>query len=365
MKKRINTETAQIDSFTLAIKTTKKIEVNYKYREPYIKVWEGGEHEEGNQQTKVVRDTESGKIAIGLKNMVRDGEVITITITAKILKEKYFEGITKENIKIVHNTIMELGEFKCTLKEFIKGKVYDIDICQNIYKEKETKFMDIIKPIKKITKEGLKVDLRNKEGHEALYFNNREKATANKPFGKIYNKEMELEKNSKEFQERYIKEWETKNLIRYEATIKNYEMKRNLENKKIMRQVKTLEELLEAPQKELKGFLKWSIEQYLKDNVKIEQKEEEDETLTEQQIKGLLKIIIEEGNIGSYEIIEKVTEYVTGKNEQVERNNKSKTRTRIKNLIETLGEENESIQEYLNGEKEAKRILQKIGVNLK
>lgn len=193
-----------------------------------------------------------------------DTKFITLTLSAKLLKFKYFEGITPENVNLLYTEFMEQNIFKCTFDTFLNSKVSDIDICEDRYFNNPSTFEQILKQL--ISQTGNKIkytNLFNQESNLGLEFNNRYKATPSLPYLKFYFKYWELQTKSLEFNTHYLQEWNTKNIGRVEATIKNYKHKKRLESKNILPKFETLKELLQIDSKKLHNFITYSLNAYI------------------------------------------------------------------------------------------------------
>jgi hypothetical protein len=76
--------------------------------------------------------------------------VLTITLNAKILMSlKYFNGVRKDNIKIIYDTLMSIPDFpKFSYDSFIKARCVDIDLCKN-FPCKLSRFQETLKYLSK------------------------------------------------------------------------------------------------------------------------------------------------------------------------------------------------------------------------
>jgi len=153
---------------------------------------------------------------------------ITILITSKLLKERYFEGITKNNIRLVYDALMSYKIVSFSYDTFLNGEVTDVDFKKDI----STSEMDsIIKGSYSLTKENHKMSevcrTFNKKDNKGIQWSKRDTTEVmKKPFVKIYHKGLDLTRSkSKEFYENYIlgtaSEIKVDNRVRIEFTIKN------------------------------------------------------------------------------------------------------------------------------------------------
>lgn len=195
---------------------------------------------------------------------------VVLTVSTKLLKSKYFEGISKYNIGLLHQEFMRFKIFECSLETFLSGMVSDIDICTNRYTPSPSIFSDIIdrlvlqanKHNKYIRKFGDNINL-------GVSFNKRNDAKPSLPFIKLYHKELELRNHSKEFFETFLKKdfnTSLNGLTRTEVTIRNYKHKQRLKKFGVIDDFRTLGELLEIPRAQLYNVITFSIGAYV--NVK-------------------------------------------------------------------------------------------------
>lgn len=197
---------------------------------------------------------------------------INLTVSAKLLKEKYFEGVNSLNISTLYDTFIEFKVFHCTLKTFLSGMVSDVDIAINRYCPSTAVFSDILSCL--VTQSGSKsryLKIFSEENNIGLNFNERHFAKPSLPFIKFYHKQLELLHKSNEFNEVFLGEYQDQiqNLTRVEATIRNYDHKRRLEKYGIMPNFKTLQELLDIPDKDLYGFVVFSLNAYLEKKIRV------------------------------------------------------------------------------------------------
>lgn len=201
-------------------------------------------------------------------------EYVVFQISAKMLKQKYFEGITSENFNIIVDDINSFGVLKVSKKDFLEGLVSDIDICINQLidlKSLKTAFAFIqqnpnkgkLPLIHHISQSNTLKNTHNL----GMDFNKREKASNSAPYCKIYHKGFELQSKSSIFYSKFLSPMKASvldNLVRYEFTIKAHKHKEFLIKKGFKADFKTLYDLLLAKPKELKEIaqsgLKWYIE---------------------------------------------------------------------------------------------------------
>ena len=190
---------------------------------------------------------------------------LTMLLTTKLLKERYFEGITETNIKLVYESIINYGIVSFSYKTFLSGELTDVDFKKDI----STTDMDsIIKGCYSLTKENHKMSevcrTFNKKDNKGIQWSKRDTTEVmKKPFVKIYHKGLDLTRSkSNEFYKNYIlgtpAENETDNRGRIEFTIKN---KKHFRSHKI--EDTTLKNILSLTPKEKDKMFTSSISHHL------------------------------------------------------------------------------------------------------
>ncbi|TJY33390.1 hypothetical protein [Pontimicrobium aquaticum] len=198
---------------------------------------------------------------------------ISLTLSSKLLKHRYFEGINSSNINTLYNEFIALNVFRCSLETFVNGYASDIDVCINLYVEHRNHYLDALKLL--IVDSGTKskhMHLVNTPDNLGLSINKRQYAKPSLPFIKLYYKEDELLSKSAEFYNTFLfpaYDPLIRNLTRVEATIKNYDHKRRLAHYKILPQFKTLKEYLEFTPKQLNDFVVFSLKSYITPQYRI------------------------------------------------------------------------------------------------
>lgn len=153
-------------------------------------------------------------------------EYCCILFNSKLLKQRYFEGITRNNIKDVYNALMSHNAINVDFNVFLSSACTDTDFKKDYY---VGNILQVLNDFEKLTissKDSRRgVNLYNKKDNRGIEWGKRKTATPGIPFIKFYDKKRELEYNSTEFYEKYIKDnknvfKEDKELIRVEYTIK-------------------------------------------------------------------------------------------------------------------------------------------------
>lgn len=200
-------------------------------------------------------------------------EYVVFQISAKMLKERYFEGITAFNYGGIVDDINSFGVLKITKHDFLQGLVSDIDICINQLidlKSLKTAFSFILHNpnhgklplIHHISQSNTQKNTYNL----GMDFNKREKASNTAPYCKIYHKGFELLSKSIVFYKAYLEPMKTSvidNLVRYEFTIKAHKHKEYLCKQGLKADFKTFFDLLKAKPNDLKLIAQTGLKHYI------------------------------------------------------------------------------------------------------
>jgi hypothetical protein len=66
------------------------------------------------------------------------GEYVVFQINAKMLKHKYFEGITRSNIKLIYEYLMSFKVVHVDYISFLDGLISDVDLCLDYHITRES-----------------------------------------------------------------------------------------------------------------------------------------------------------------------------------------------------------------------------------
>jgi len=173
-------------------------------------------------------------------------EYVVIQANAKQLKERYLEGITLHNVEYLYNYIMQLQVIYLSFETFMHEALvsdfdiaYDIEITPHGLSDAISAiYSNIIPSVFRLVGKPFR-----KKTNTGLQFNVRDKATPTRPFVKIYHKSLELEFNSSDFFQAYMKGQKYKNIGRLEFTVKNYKHRQKLG----IVDIRTFAQLLTAP----------------------------------------------------------------------------------------------------------------------
>lgn len=192
---------------------------------------------------------------------------INLTVSTKLLKQRYFEGINKNTVKLLYDEFISFKVFHCTFETFLNGYLSDVDICINRYADTPAIFEDALNLLyQQCGNKQKHLHLVSECQNLGMSFNKRAYAKPSIPFIKLYHKEFELMTKSVDFYNTYLFPQfgqQIKNLTRIEVTIKNYAHKERLKKFKILPQFKTLAEYLEFTEKDLYNVVVFSINSYI------------------------------------------------------------------------------------------------------
>ena len=247
------------------------------YEEPLIKLTE-------SDITKGIT-TRINKVnrVVGMGGLMENR--IVIQVNAKMLRERYFEGITKDNLRVVYDYIIGLGLIDFSYETFLDGYVYDVDICMDVETDVDV-FEKMLRRLVKSVKPSQyrKVNAFFRDNNVGVELGTRDKSTASNPYLKFYAKGLELchketryNKKPNEYGEfnRYWLGDEYYNLGRLELSIKNREMfaELGLTTKDVNGfewPIKLFRELLDVDNQKLKSIITTIVkEKYMDTRVNI------------------------------------------------------------------------------------------------
>lgn len=149
-------------------------------------------------------------------------EYIGIIINAKHLKERYFEGITLNNLDIIVNEINAQNIIKIKKEALLSSSIGDLDICVDFDASTDA-FSKLIKRQYLMVQQSSRdtFSSEQKATHLGLYLNSRHNCYPSKPFFKFYHKTIELETKSNDFANKFLKNLDFQNIGRCEVNLKN------------------------------------------------------------------------------------------------------------------------------------------------
>lgn len=289
-------------------------------------------------------------------------EYMVFQISAKMLKRKYFDGLTIDNISSIVKDINEFKVIQISEFDFLDGLVSDIDLCLNEMidlKSLKSAFSLIRygalsgkKPLINFFNESFNIKSKN----IGVEFNKREKATNFSPYCKIYHKGFELETKSNQFYETFLSPMyksHLENLVRYEFTIKAHKHKKHLIEKGFNAQFKTLSDLLGSSPETLKNIAKSGLKCYLEKPKKSELNYN-DLSPTDVVISYYIEQLIQLGFD-----IDKLLDFQ--KLIQVQQT-RSRTKQKVQTLINNITSVDKNKKVKLENNKKANQFLTNIGI---
>mgnify|MGYP001053399308 FL=1 len=214
-----------------------------------------------------------GTLYRGFKSGDNAEQVFQIKLTSKQLKERYFEGITSDNIALVHSYLINLGVADFSLSSLLSARWVDFDVKTDF--QENGKGVDYVrdtisKLLKYVNPKYRSNSATYREGYShfnkpnncGLQFLDRKKSIgrSQKPyqnqFCKFYHKSLMLssDKESNKFAETYLQGQNTDNILRYESAVKGNALR------DYYRLPNTLGELLEVDESILLQILRKPLE---------------------------------------------------------------------------------------------------------
>ena len=150
---------------------------------------------------------------------------IVILFNSKLLKDRYFEGITIDNIESLYNDIINMGVVSFTYKSFLNAECTDVDFKQDGtisiegFSKSLKKIEEFAKPSKKKNQGYKSFNQANNKGIE--FSDRRTTSCRSNPFLKIYHKGIELNNKSMKFANDYLSSIDYTDIVRIECTVKN------------------------------------------------------------------------------------------------------------------------------------------------
>lgn len=289
-------------------------------------------------------------------------EYVCLTVSSKLLKSRYFEGINANNIFLLYQEFMLFDVVWFSFETFLKSKVSDIDIAVN-RRISDKDFQGVCSDLLQ------QADVRakharffNDETQIGLAFNRREWAKPSLPFIKLYQKHLELQNRSFNFFFTYLRPYskQLENLVRVEATIKNYAHRKRLESKKILPNFNCLEELLSIPENQLFEFICFSLNSYVMVQARIKSPVL---SPTDYIIYELLQNCHSKGY--DFEMLVELADGFEGNNDKSTAVARSRIRNKITELFNMLGEADEVARLKKEHNNEIKGFLEFFKVEFK
>jgi len=234
----------------------------------------GSLDDEGNpaqfkQQAMSVKDDDGRHTRYLLKKFAlgksKGAEFVEMLINAKLLGTRYHEGIHRDNIRALYDTLIKQAVVSFPFVVFMQAHCTDVDIKRDyIMQDAPTgmdNLIDILKERTKARKEkrGGLITFKEKM-NMGIQWSCRQEATTGLPYMKIYYKYFELIKKSILFTEHVLKWQIPKGLVRQEGTIKARKHWQSLTKSETDL---TLDNLLALTHDDLNQILKIMISQHV------------------------------------------------------------------------------------------------------
>lgn len=186
-------------------------------------------------------------------------DYISLKVSSKLLKERYYDCITKDTLKYIVEYINSVG-VTITEEELLESEVTDIDFCKNIklsFNKYESLIKHLIKHTEPTTAREKGYRRFQPKSYGGFCYSGRRTATPNNPYIKIYNKKLDSLTLHKDFFIHYGIHTED-NTFRIEYTLKN---KKHFDKYKIGNKLK---DFLELDQVKLKNIMKDMVDIHTK-----------------------------------------------------------------------------------------------------
>ena len=151
-----------------------------------------------------------------------------IQLNAKMLHTDYFDGITESNLKLVYDRLMSDKVVSFSYEALKLSEVTDVDFKKDIINKDFKKATEVLYEMSKSykqAKKGANIFREAKVKGIGIEWSNRQTATPNNPFFKLYSKAVQctFDKKMIPFYREYLKDGteQVEDRIRIEYTIKN------------------------------------------------------------------------------------------------------------------------------------------------
>jgi len=250
---------AKWDSFRVEIPKAKVTNLSHIGKEIIKSYKETGEIVDGDDAPLVemsIAQTDRGiKYRYALTNVPigfnQFEERYVIQVNSKMLMDGYFEGINNDNIKKIYDYLISQKILDFSFEDFLDGYCYDADACYDVNSDVDTWILLLKKVNASVyfTKERYVEAYTKQKTNVGLSFNNRKMAKPTSPFLKFYHKGLELDFNSYDFNDAFIKKHGLE-IGRFEF---NFKSRKHFQHHKI--EVKTLRDLLDLDKEVVKSVI--------------------------------------------------------------------------------------------------------------
>jgi len=184
--------------------------------------------------TNRVHLTKDKDLSFQVKNVRHSGRenipCLQIMATSKLLGQRYFDGINRDTFQILYDAIQRQGLVDLRREVLLsQGLVTDVDVKIDAYLPEHVNFVDYTKQLERDCRISAKIGegckrYNNQDQGQGIQFGTRKTATVGRPFLKVYNKALELQTKSAEFNREHISgHHDIQGLVRTEVTMKNRE----------------------------------------------------------------------------------------------------------------------------------------------
>jgi hypothetical protein len=296
-----------------------------------------------------------GTLYRGFKSGDNSEQVLQIKLTSKQLKERYFEGITSDNVIHLHTYLTGLGVAEFSLDAMLSARWVDFDVKTDF--QEHGKGLDYVRDtINKLVKyvnpkyKSNSATYRegyshfNKPNNNGLQFLDRKKAIGRSlapyknQFCKFYNKSLMLssDKESSKFADAYLKGQNLDNILRYESGVKGNALRDYYGLPSTFGKLLKVDEstLLQILRKPLETHLDFDKVQKVKTEAKSNGFKQLSEMLVADKLNELMKPSNGKNGLGYDEAVESMVNEVYPLADdrpftQVEKNGRSRMRTQI------------------------------------
>jgi len=289
----------KLDSLRLEI-PIKQCEVVGKIKIPYIKVSvEAGNIIEGSldeplfdlqqihKENGITFRVQLMRRTLG-NNQFEDRYILQIS--SKMLRGRYFEGISAENINEIYEYIQSLNILKFSKEAFMNAYAYDIDLAMDVKCSREGWLKLCRKVNANLNPSKFKyVNLFGSSDNTGLELNRREKATNEAPFVKLYHKSTEMLSKSAEFNGLYFNGQDHK-IGRLEFSLKN-----RAHVKHLGLEIKSLFDILHVENIKLKNILTTQVRKCYMEKRIIKAQIEGRLPIKDDMLYNLIRLCIENG----------------------------------------------------------------------
>ena len=270
------------------------------------------------KENSIIKSIDGVPFRFNIDNSFNEKKVV-ILINSKQLFKDYFSGITTDNIPFIYSKIIECEVINIDFDTFLQQPIVDVDFKRDniVGLDEYHKSLEIIRNCSKLSKykddgchtyaNGIEFSVRK----TSKYLSN--------PYFKIYHKEIELNENSTDFANKYLKHIDYKNLVRLEVTVKNKKHFRSLGVES-----NTLKDILSLSKEVKESMIRIIVRKHLSQRDMIKPERNESLNPTQQVMFDYISLLLEKGFN-----IDKAMNYILGSFRGVNKHRKKKEITFI------------------------------------